>query len=136
MQWNRGTLVCWVLAAAVLVLVSSVATRAAAPLQFPTVDYLTFQAPVSLPGVTLGSGEYSFQVNHVDSGNAVQVRHRSTNRLVFLGFTERVQRPRAVAAGTVTLGEARAGEAPPVLVWYPTASSLGFRFLHDERAPR
>lgn len=98
-----------------------------------TVDYVTFAVPVTLPGVTVGPGEYSFRVNYVDSGNAVQVRRRDSNRLVFLGLTERVQRPHGAGAGTVRLGEARAGEAAPVLVWYPTSTVLGFRFLHEKR---
>jgi hypothetical protein len=131
LKWNYST-TCVVLGVATALLVAGTASRPEASSAASTVDYVMFAAPVTLPGVTLGAGEYSFRVNYVDSGNAVQVRHRDSNRLVFLGLTERVQRPHAVAAGTFRLGEARAGEAAPVLVWYPTSTTLGFRFLHDD----
>jgi hypothetical protein len=129
-KWNHRATSFALLGVVVALLFVAMTSRPDARVETSTEDYVTFRAPVALPGVTLGAGEYSFRVNYVDSGNAVQVRHRESNRLMFLGLTERVLRPASVDAGTFRLGEAREGEAAPVLVWYPTSTMLGFRFLH------
>jgi hypothetical protein len=118
---------CALFGAVVFTMVAMVAARSS----YPGEDHLTFKAPVALPGVTLAPGNYSFEVNYVDAGNVVQVHERASRQLVFQGMTMRVPRPRGRKPGSIVLGEHRTGEAAPVLVWYPTASGLGFEFLYE-----
>jgi hypothetical protein len=124
----RSATAFFLFSALVFTMVGMLAARPA----FPAADHLTFRVPVTLPGVTLAPGEYSFEVNYVDAGNVVQVHQRASRQLVFQGMTTRVQRPRARKAGSVVLGEHRSGEAAPVLVWYPRTTGIGFEFRHED----
>src|SRR5688572_26171767 len=55
--------------------------------------YLTFSHPTSLPGVTLGSGTYIFEIANPDSGDVVRVMSRDRSISYFMGFTKAVARP-------------------------------------------
>jgi hypothetical protein len=91
---------------------------------------LTFSGPVALPGVTLGTGAYLFEVmNPTSGGNVVVVRSADRKRVCYLGFTHSMEKP-ANARGPIALGEARRGDAPPVLAWYPDDSSIGHQFIY------
>ena len=94
--------------------------------------YLTFSAPVGLPGVTLAPGTYAFDIFNTGSGaNVVRVRNKERNQTYFLGLTDRINRPFGLPADhSVTLGESRVGTAPPIVAWYPTDESQGRRFLY------
>jgi hypothetical protein len=93
-------------------------------------EYLTFSRAVALPGVTLNPGSYSFEIMNPDSGDVVLVRNRATNAPLFLGLTFRVERPAASAKNHVVLGEARRGEASPILAWYPNKDTVGREFIY------
>jgi hypothetical protein len=109
-----------------------VAGPAAASSLFNKLEFLTFSGPVGLPGVTLVAGEYAFEVAHVDSGDVVRVRYRKTNRVSYMGFTHRIERPRSLAMDkSVILGEARAGEAAPILAWFPLDARTGYEFVYS-----
>src|SRR5215813_13716372 len=56
-------------------------------------EYLKFNAPVALPGVTLSPGTYSFELADSSNPSLVIVRDRNTRQPKFLGFTYRVPRP-------------------------------------------
>ena len=105
-----------------------VATLAASP----RLEYLTFSGPVSLPGVTLRAATYSFQVvDYRASGNVVSVRDRSTHQSVFLGLTQRVDRPASAKKGpSVVLGESPRSVPPPIVAWYPSGASVGHQFIY------
>ena len=92
-------------------------------------EYLTFSAPVALPGVTLKAGAYSFEIAD-EAGQVVLVRDRTSHKPMFLGITNRVERPRAHSAGSVVLGEARRGEASPIMAWYPDSNTVGREFIY------
>jgi len=94
---------------------------------------LTFNKAVSLPGVTLAAGTYVFEVaNPLSSSNVVRVRSKEDYRHVyFAGFTHRIDRPAATSEPrAVILGEAAAGEAPPILAWFPSGSAMGHEFIY------
>jgi hypothetical protein len=92
--------------------------------------YLTFSAPVALPGVTLATGSYAFELaDPLDASNIVLVRSRNRNAVYFLGFTQRVERPASVRAA-VTFGESANGEPKPIAVWYPPDMSEGLQFIY------
>jgi hypothetical protein len=97
--------------------------------------YLTFSGPVALPGVILNAGTYAFEL--ADGGgtsNLVLVRNKNLSHVYFLGFTERVDRPASIKAGSsVSLAEARHGEAPSIVAWYPPDTRDGLKFIYPRR---
>jgi hypothetical protein len=113
---------------ALIGLAVGVATLAASP----KLEYLTFSSPVSLPGVTLRAATYSFQVvDYRTAGNVVSVRDSSTHQPMFLGITQRVDRPANAKKGpSVVLGESPRGGPPPIIAWYPSGDSVGHQFTY------
>jgi hypothetical protein len=94
---------------------------------------LTFSGAVELPNGTIGAGTYEFAVANPESGGNIVVV-RSKSRVCFLGFTNRVERPRDMRADRiVTLGESKIGVAPPILAWYPAGDSRGYEFIYRTR---
>jgi hypothetical protein len=95
--------------------------------------YLTFNREVGLPGVTLAPGTYIFELAApTASVDAVQVKTGDGRRLVYLGFTTLVTRPRGLKEGSsVALGEAVEGAPRPIAVWFPPDTSEGRRFLYS-----
>jgi hypothetical protein len=94
--------------------------------------YLTFSAPVALPGVTLPSGSYAFELaDPLGASNIVLVRNRARTQVYFLGFTNRVARPRSMRdTSAVTFGEAAPGQALPIAAWYPPDGGDGRQFIY------
>jgi hypothetical protein len=116
---------------ALLGLSLGVATLAAAG---GTIEYFTFSAPVSLPGVSLGSGRYSFEILDLSSSSVVSIRNGATRLPVFLGLTQRVDRPAGHGTSqSVVLGESSRGVAPPIVVWYPEGGAYGHQFIYPRR---
>lgn len=94
--------------------------------------YLTFSQPVALPGVTLGSGTYIFEIANPDtSANVVRVMSRDRSIAYFMGFTRPVERPDGMKHDQrVSLGESAAGVAPHITVWWPQLESTGRQFVY------
>src|ERR1700737_4037484 len=94
-------------------------------------SYVTFRGPVSLPGVTLGSGTYVFE--RVADPRLVLVRDRATSKVRYLGFTVEVRRPAGLAADRqITLRESPKGVAPRIDAWYPSGESTGQQFMYPK----
>jgi len=94
-------------------------------------QYLTFSGAVALPGVTLAAGSYSFEIADPNGTNSVVlVRDRASRKAMFMGLTNRIERPRGVEAGHVVLGEARRGEVPPIVAWYAPDEDTGRQFIY------
>ena len=108
------------------------ATLGAADSPANGLTYLTFNRPVSLPGVTLGTGTYAFEIANPDSGrNVVLVRDRARRAVYYLGMTRPM--PGSASAnhdGGVIFGETRANEAVKILAWFPPDSSSGREFVY------
>ena len=118
-------LVCALLLAVVIAPVAASPTAA----RLDSMETLRFSAAVALPGVTLGAGEYTFDVNHLDSGDVVRVRAGRTNQVVFTAFTTVAERPRGLLAHkSIVFGEVRPGNAAPILAWYPRNRMVGYAF--------
>ena len=94
--------------------------------------FLTFAQAVMLPRVTLPPGTYAFELAHPWSDrHTVVVRSGDGQRLYYLGITRLVPRPLSLReASGVLLGERRAGQPPPITVWYPPHESDGRQFLY------
>jgi hypothetical protein len=92
--------------------------------------YLTFSAPVALPGVTLGSGTYVFESIGV-AKDVVRVTGRD-NKIVYLtAFTNEVVRPSgAPLAAGILFGERPAGTPQAIKAWFPEHSRTGREFIY------
>ena len=97
--------------------------------------YLTFSRAVQLPGVTLDGGTYIFELLDSPSASGV-VRVVSRDRKVsyFMGLTNAAQRPAGMRPdASVSFGEAHAGVAPPIAVWWPVGERTGRAFIYRDR---
>jgi hypothetical protein len=118
-----------VLTAGVLVVVA-VLGAASVQAWSTRVNHLTFSGAVSLPGVTLAAGTYTFEAGPVETDpNIVRVLTRDGRRVLYTGFTTPVSRP-AGRVPAVMFGEARAGQPTPIRVWYPSGASIGHQFRY------
>ena len=123
----------WTVAGVFLLLLGLVPGLTARNNGFRT-TYLTFSQPVRLPGVSLGSGTYIFELADPTSGaGAVRVLSRDRKNAYFLGLTTPVERPRRLNHGiaAVSLGESTPGSAPPITAWWPMDASTGHAFIYD-----
>jgi len=92
-------------------------------------NQLTFNRPVSLPGVVLPAGSYTFDMM---SGTLDVAVVRNSTKVFYMGFTDTVQRPASLSrTATITLGEASANEPPPITAWYEIGrEGLGHAFRY------
>jgi hypothetical protein len=115
-----------------LVVASPDGAAATAPRQ---TTYLTFSGPVSLPGVTLPGGTYTFELIPLRP-DMVRVLSRDRSQVYFTGFTRQVPRPAGLTADRpVTFGETPRGMAPRIQTWYPPDLLTGNAFIYPT-APR
>ena len=92
---------------------------------------LTFSRPVALPGVVLPPGTYSFDVADANALDVVVVRNTAHNKVFYMGFTIQAARPPGMSPNTsVTLGEVKSNEVPPITAWYEIGQSLGHQFRY------
>ena len=104
-------------------------TQAQGPVLTMTND-LTFKQPVALPGVVLPAGTYTFE-SVMLGGNVVRVSSRNDGTVRFMGFTQRVVRPRSMPTRTpIAFGEAPPGTARPITAWFPIGRSEGHQFMY------
>jgi len=94
------------------------------------VNYLTFNRPVSLPGVTLGAGTYIFERASQNTPDVVRVMSRDRKSVYFMGFTLSIARPDALGDRVVLLGEAARDSAPPIKAWFPIGEAVGRQFIY------
>jgi hypothetical protein len=93
-------------------------------------NYLTFNGPVALPGVTLPAGTYTFRSPAIDR-NIVQVMDRGETKSYYMGITRPVSRSRGGTELLVTIGEAAARQVPPIQAWFPRGASEGHAFIYE-----
>ena len=93
--------------------------------------YLTFNAPVALPGVTLPAGTYEFVTPSATNKDIVQVLNRAHSRSYFMGITVPVERPRGAENRVVTIGEAAPGQPAPIKAWFPRDQAVGHLFVYS-----
>lgn len=94
-------------------------------------NYLTFSTPISLPGVTLPAGTYTFRTPSDFDSNIVQVLNRAGNKSYFMGITQPVLRQKVDPNVMVTVGEAPAGQARPIQTWFPSGEREGHSFIYS-----
>jgi hypothetical protein len=96
--------------------------------------YVTFNRPVSLPGVTLSSGTYIFEAPDANSDHdLVRVLSRDRSKVFLTTFTRAVDRPAGVKPHQViSFGEASPDGTLPIEAWWPQ-DSTGHRFIYPNR---
>jgi hypothetical protein len=122
-------------ASAIALLLGIVSTPRAAAMDQYTISHLTFSGSVRLPGVTLPAGAYTFK--RVLPG-VIQVLSRDHLTVYGTFMTIPTLRPERTTKHEVVLGEAPAGQPPPVRVWFPFPEpawytyhrSVGYEFLY------
>src|SRR5688572_720346 len=113
---------------ALTALLSASSTLAGPPLS--TVNHLTFNGVVRLPGTVLTPGTYTFEAGPRGTNlNIVRVTTRDGRRVLYMGFTIPVSRPSR--GPIVSLGEAPAGSPQPIAVWYENGARLGHEFRYE-----
>jgi hypothetical protein len=96
-------------------------------------DYLTFNAPVGLPGVGLAPGTYIFELADPDGDlSIVRVSSRDRSIVYFMGFTQLVPRPAGRREPWASFGEASPATPVPIAAWYPADGSAGRRFIYRQ----
>jgi hypothetical protein len=96
-------------------------------------QYLTFTRPVALPGVTLKSGTYIFELADSDAApDVVRVLSRDRKTVFLTAFTASIDRPASVPVSQyVSLREVGPGQAAPISVWWSDPRT-GRQFIYTE----
>lgn len=119
------------LATGVLALLVAVVGTSAHAWGFSHQNRITFSQPVSLPGVSLAPGEYSFDVASPTALDVVVVRNQRTGKVLYMGFTNTVERPRNMSRNApIAFGEAPADAPRPISTWYEIGNTTGHQFLY------
>ena len=94
--------------------------------------YLTFNRPVRLPGVSLGSGTYIFELaDPLGAWTLVRVSSRDRRRVYLTTFTRVVPRPDAMSREQVlSFTEAPATAPQPIATWWPMGEATGRQFIY------
>ena len=94
-------------------------------------ELITVNVPIALPGVVLAAGTYSFEIPSEGSPTIVRVSSQDGRHVYLTQFTLDVARPNKDEVPKMTFGEAAAGTARPVKVWYPDGSEAGKQFIYN-----
>jgi hypothetical protein len=94
--------------------------------------YLTFSAPVELPGMTLPAGTYTFKLADTPSRNVVQVMSQDEQKIHGQFLFVQAQRRDATGETVVTFKETAEGTTPAVQYWYYPGESIGKEFVYPK----
>jgi hypothetical protein len=96
-------------------------------------QYLTFSKPVALPGVSLTSGTYIFELADPDAAHdVVRVLSRDRKTVFLTAFTTPIDRPANIPLSQyVSLREVTPGQAIPITVWWSDVRT-GRQFIYTE----
>jgi hypothetical protein len=96
--------------------------------------YLTFNRPVSLPGVALGTGTYIFELPEpMTAHSLVRVLSRDRKIVYFTAFTYAVDRPADLPReARISFKEAAPDRPQPIASWWPE-DSAGRQFIYTTK---
>jgi hypothetical protein len=95
--------------------------------------FLTFSAPVELPGVVLEPGTYEFRLaNPVTSRNVIQVFKKDSNEPIGQWTFADATRPRVSNETVVMFRETKEGSTPAVQYWYYPGERIGKEFIYPK----
>jgi hypothetical protein len=117
-----------------LVLGLTAAASMHASVESSRTKYLTFSKPVALPGVTLRSGTYIFEVPDADAAyDIVRVLSRDRKTVYFTAFTRSIDRPASMPDTELVSFREAAPDAPaPITVWW-SDPLMGRQFIYAAR---
>jgi hypothetical protein len=93
--------------------------------------YVTFSAPVAVPGITLPAGDYMFKLlNSQVNRNVVQIFDHDRTKLFATVMAMPAQRNEVSGDTVITFREAPASAAPAVRYWYFPGDKLGQEFAY------
>lgn len=119
--------------------VALVAALAPAPASGATYDqlaYLTFNAPVQIPGVTLGAGTYRFHLANPETGRNVLQVLSGDGAIVYAMFhTIPDSRTVLLDEPAVTFRETPSGVPPAVRSLFYGGEYRGYEFVYPEGGP-
>jgi hypothetical protein len=99
--------------------------------------FMSFSAPVQVPGQVLPAGTYLFELaDHGSEPNVVQVF--SADRTVLYGtfLTAATQRQDPTGDTTVTLAEPESGGTPVLVKWFYPGRDIGNEFLYSKQTEK
>jgi hypothetical protein len=103
---------------------------------FDKLAYLTFSAPVQIPGATLRAGTYRFHLTNPDtSRNVVQVLSGDGAIVYAMFHTIPDSRTSITQGTTVTFRETPAGTPPAVRSLFYEAEYHGYEFVYPKGGP-
>lgn len=98
--------------------------------------FLTFSAPVQVPGATLNAGTYRFRLTDPStSRNVLQVLSRDGDTVHAMFLTIPDRRSTLTADPTVIFMEAPEGVPPPVRTLFYGGEYRGYEFVYPEGGP-
>jgi hypothetical protein len=125
-----------VLGVAVAVLLAVMAPTPASGATYDKLAYLTFSAPVQVPGVTLTAGTYRFHLTNPEtSRNVLQVLSNDGSIVYAMFHTIPDSRPTWTEDPTVTFRETPAGVAPAVKSLFYGGEYRGYEFVYPDGGP-
>jgi len=94
--------------------------------------YLTFSAPVELPGMTLPAGTYTFKLADTPSRNVVQVLSQDEKKIHGQFLFVQAQRRDPSGETVVTFRETADGTTPAVHYWFYPGETIGKEFVYPK----
>jgi len=94
--------------------------------------FMTFSAPVEMPGVTLDAGTYVFKLADSPSRNVVQVWDKDEKHMIGHWTFVQAERPRVTDDTVVMFKETREGATPAVQFWYFPGEKIGKEFIYPK----
>jgi hypothetical protein len=97
------------------------------------VTYLTFSAPVEIPGTVLPAGTYTFKLADPDaSRDVVRVLSRDGSKVYATFFTIPDERLMPTDKPTVTFEETPAGTPEAIKAWFYPGDQIGHEFVYPQ----
>ena len=117
-------------------LVAVIAPAPASGVTYDKLAYLSFSAPVQIPGVTLSAGTYRFHLTNPDtSRNVLQVLSNDGSIVYAMFHTIPDGRTSLTADPVVTFRETPAGVAPAVRSLFYGGEYRGYEFVYPKGGP-
>lgn len=116
--------------------IAAMAPTPAAAIPYDNLTYLTFSAPVQIPGVTLDAGTYRFRLGNADSGrNVIQVLSHDGSAVYSMFQTIPDSRTKITDETMVSFMETPAGVAPAVKSIFYGGEYHGYQFVYAKGEP-
>jgi hypothetical protein len=117
-------------------LVAVMAPAPASGITYDKLAYLTFSAPVQIPGVTLGAGTYRFHLTNPEtSRNVLQVLSNDGSIVYAMFHTIPDGRASLTEEAVVTFRETPAGVPPAVRSLFYGGEYRGYEFVYPRGGP-